>query len=91
MANRVGPKGQVVIEKEIRDRLGLQPGWIALQRLVDGHVEISFLPPEHNESLAGVLDHLTDVYVAPDDFHEATETAWAWAARRKMGLEPRDR
>ncbi len=31
MANKVGSKGQVVIEKEIRDKLGIQPGAGVLQ------------------------------------------------------------
>ena len=51
MANKVGTKGQVVIDKQIRDRLGIGPGWMALQRLVDDHVEIYFIEPEHNRSL----------------------------------------
>ncbi len=41
---KVGPKGQVVISKEIRDRLGIVPGSIALERVVDGHVESSCRP-----------------------------------------------
>jgi bifunctional DNA-binding transcriptional regulator/antitoxin component of YhaV-PrlF toxin-antitoxin module len=53
VAHLVGPKGQVVISKEIRDRLGVQPGWQALQVLADNHVRIYFLPPEHNRSLRG--------------------------------------
>ena len=53
MAHLVGPKGQVVIEKEIRDKLGVQPGWQAVQLLVDNHVLIYFIPPEHNRSLLG--------------------------------------
>ena len=53
MPNIVGPKGQVVIAKGIRDSLGIAPGWVSLQRLVDDHVEIHFLPPEHRESLEG--------------------------------------
>lgn len=40
----VGPKGQVVIAKEIRERLGIRPGWRVIQRLVDDHVELYFLP-----------------------------------------------
>jgi hypothetical protein len=39
----------VVIAKEIRERLGVQPGWVALQRLVGDCVEIYFLPLEHNQ------------------------------------------
>lgn len=55
MAHLVGPKGQVVIEKQIRDRLGVEPGWQAVQLLVDNHVRIFFIPPEHNRSLFGIL------------------------------------
>lgn len=40
VAHVVGHKGQVVIAKEIRDSLGIGPGWVALQRVVDDHVEI---------------------------------------------------
>ena len=36
----VGKEGQVVIAKPIRDSLGLAPGWISIQRLVDDHVEL---------------------------------------------------
>ena len=28
MAYKVGPKGQVVIAKEARERLGVRPGWM---------------------------------------------------------------
>ena len=45
MAHVVGFKGQVVIAKEIRDQLRIEPGWLALQRLVNDHVEVYFLPP----------------------------------------------
>ncbi len=49
----VGQKGQVVIEKALRDALGIEPGYIAVQRIVDDHVELFFYPPEHNRSLKG--------------------------------------
>lgn len=55
MSYRVGAKGQVVIAKEIRDQLGVRPGWVTVQDVVDGHVELYFVPPEHRRSLAGVL------------------------------------
>ncbi len=51
----VGPKGQIVVAKELRDRLGVKPGWIALQRLAGDHIEVYFVPPEHEASLKGSL------------------------------------
>jgi bifunctional DNA-binding transcriptional regulator/antitoxin component of YhaV-PrlF toxin-antitoxin module len=44
-----------VIPKEIRDRLGVKPGWQALQLVVGDHLEVYFVPPPHNRSLAGCL------------------------------------
>jgi len=89
MAAKVGPKGQVVIAKEIRDRLGVKPGWKALQLLVDNHVEIYFIPPEHNRSLRGCLAPYAKRSVAPgEEWEQATEAAWAAAAREEMGLDP---
>jgi bifunctional DNA-binding transcriptional regulator/antitoxin component of YhaV-PrlF toxin-antitoxin module len=53
MANKVGAKGQVVIEKAIRERLGVRPGWQALQIPGEDHVKIYFVPPPHRRSLLG--------------------------------------
>ena len=55
MSYTVGPKGQVVIAKEIRTKLGVKPGWVAFQRIAGDHVEVHFYPPGHNKSLAGIL------------------------------------
>lgn len=77
MANRVGTKGQVVIEKSIRDELGIEPGWKAIQQIVDGHLEIYFIPPRHNRSLLGMLAPYTDVRIPDEDaFRAAREQAW---------------
>ncbi len=67
MAHVVGPKGQVVIEKEIRDRLGVQPGWLALQVPGDNHVKIYFIPPEHNRSLRGAAKPFIRRQAPPDE------------------------
>jgi AbrB family looped-hinge helix DNA binding protein len=88
MSRRVGPKGQVVIEKAIRDRLGIEPGSLAIQRVVDDHVEIHFVPPVklHNRSLLGILRPPPGVTLAPEDWHAARERAWeeaAWEEERK--------
>jgi AbrB family looped-hinge helix DNA binding protein len=88
MAHVVGPKGQVVIAKEIRDRLGVKPGWIALQRLVNDHIEVYFLPPEHEQSLKGSLaEHIKTRVMPGTEWDEARESAWKAAAHQKVGLE----
>jgi len=81
----VGTKGQVVIAKPIRDSLGLAPGWISIQRLVDDHVELYFLPPDHRESLKGCLAPYIKARIPPgDDWQEARERGWSDAARRSV-------
>ncbi len=91
MAHKVGAKGQVVIAKEIRDRLGVEPGWLALQRLVDDHVEVYFLPPGHRKSLKGSLAAHVSVSVASgEEWSHAREAAWKAAGQKKeQSTEPK--
>jgi len=82
----VGSKGQVVIAKEIRDLLGVEPGWLALQRLVGDHVEVYFIPPEHRKSLKGSLAKHIKVRLAPGpEWDMARDTAWKEEAAGKAG------
>ncbi len=84
MTYTVGPKGQVVIAKEIRDRLGVGPGWVALQRIVADHVEVSFAPPSHTRSLKGSLArHIKTRVLDGDYWRAAKESAWSTAARKR--------
>ena len=86
MANVVGTKGQIVIAKEIRDLLGVEPGWLALQRLVGDHMEVYFVPPEHKKSLKGSLSEHIKVKVAPgQEWDKARDTAWKEQAAEKAG------
>jgi bifunctional DNA-binding transcriptional regulator/antitoxin component of YhaV-PrlF toxin-antitoxin module len=81
----MGAKGQVVINKDIRDRLGIGPKWQAVQRLVGDHVEIFFIPPEHDESLKGALAEYSSVrLVTGEEMEKAREKAWETAARDKF-------
>ncbi len=86
MANKVGEKGQVVIDKAIRDRLGIGPGWLAIQRIVDDHVEIYFVTPEHNRSLAGSLAPYTKVNIPPGrEWNKAKETDLEIEVQERFG------
>jgi AbrB family looped-hinge helix DNA binding protein len=91
MANTVGVKGQVVIEKAIRDALGIRPGSVAIQNLREDHVEIRFLPPEHDRSLRGVLAADIRRSVPAREWREKREDSWRWAASRKVAPEKTDR
>ena len=55
MASTVGERGQVTIEKAIREELGVYAGDLAVQRVEDGKVVIEFVPAPHRRSLAGAL------------------------------------
>lgn len=84
----VGTKGQIVIAKEIRERLGVKPGWVALQRLVEDRLEIYFLPPEHRESLKGSLAQYLKTRVPPGEaWNRARNAAWEAAAREEDAEE----
>jgi len=80
----------VVIAKEIRERLGVEPGWMALQRLVGDHVEVYFVPPEHRKSLKGSLAAHLKVRIPPgEEWDRAREAAWNKAANEKAGERER--
>lgn len=73
----VGEKGQVVIAKEIRQRLGIRRGWSTVQRLVGDHVEIYFIPPRHGRSLKGSLASYSRTTVSPGaEWQAARQKAW---------------
>ncbi len=76
MVTRVGTKGQVVIEKAIRDQLGVEPGCLALQRVVGNRVIIHFVPVEHEGSLRGRLAAHGRGAVDPESWPDAVADAW---------------
>jgi AbrB family looped-hinge helix DNA binding protein len=55
MASRVGERGQVTIEKAIREQLGVYAGDQAVQRVENGRVVIEFVPAPHRRPLLGSL------------------------------------
>lgn len=79
MSSVVGTKGQIVIEKRIRQALGIQAGYVAVQRLVGDHVEIFFFPPEHRRSLRGFLAPFIQGAASPAEWDELRQRAWTEA------------
>ncbi|HEY7063752.1 MAG TPA: hypothetical protein VII06_19895 [Chloroflexota bacterium] len=55
MASRVNARGQITLDRAVCEALGVEPGIIAVQMLIDGHLEIYFAPVPHERSLFGVL------------------------------------
>ena len=80
MTFRVGNKGQVVIDKRIRDELGVEPGSLAIQQRVGDHVEIVFLPPEHARSLRGALKGARRRTIPAASWPKAKNDAWRAAS-----------
>jgi len=48
-------KGQIVIPKEDRQKLGITPGKKVLFRVVDDHAEITPLPDDPIKAMRGIL------------------------------------
>ena len=80
--NKVGAKGQVVIEKAIREQLGIEEGYVAVQRIVGDRVEIRFHPPEHNQSLLGILAPWVKQPLTQAELDAARERAWEGSVKR---------
>lgn len=53
----VGERGQITIERDLRERLGVKPKDIAIQRVEDGRLVVEFVRPHepHTRSLVGIL------------------------------------
>lgn len=88
MSTKVGTKGQVVIEKSLREALGVEPGWLAEQRRVgEDRIELRFYPGEHERSLRGVLADAVSRPLPADRFDEARRVAWEEVASRREGVD----
>ena len=55
MASQVNARGQITIDRAARRALAVQPGMVAVQMVVDDHLEVYFLPEPHQRSLLGAL------------------------------------
>jgi len=82
---RVGAKGQIVIEKDLRAKLGVGPGWQAVQEVRGDRLVVRFEPPLHRRSLAGIFSEYAKGVPVPtdEDIDEAIEQAIAEEWREK--------
>src|SRR5713226_5809435 len=85
MAAKVGARYQMVIEEPIRKQLGIAPGWVGMQTVVDGVLKVRFIPPEHDRSLAGTFHKYSKGPVDDEDWHKIEEAAWAAHVEEKWG------
>jgi AbrB family looped-hinge helix DNA binding protein len=75
LASKVGERGQVTIEKQIREELGIYAGDQAIQRVEDGRLVVEFVPAAHRRSLAGVLQDKVTIRPADEDWASVRDAA----------------
>jgi AbrB family looped-hinge helix DNA binding protein len=78
MANVVGERFQITIDKRVRQQLGIKPGDQAVERVEDGRLVIYFMPKRHTDSLLGIFKDPTR---RPRHVDIETEKEATWATR----------
>lgn len=86
MANVVGERYQITIDRHVREELGIRPGDRAIERVEDGRMVVSFMPKPHNRSQLGIfrrpdIPPITDWQAVKDE---------AWTARTAEIMEALD-
>lgn len=76
MVSRVGERGQITIEKSIREQLGIYAGDEAVQRVEDGRIVIDVVPGRHRRSLAGSLRGRATRTPPDETWEELRRAAW---------------
>lgn len=89
----VGERGQITIERAIRERLGIRPKDIAVQRVEDGRLVVEFIRPHepHMRSLAGILGPSSTAPREPVDIDDAVGRGIAEEWRDYLTTEEADR
>lgn len=76
MSSRVGERGQITIEKSIREELAIYAGDEAVQRIEDGRIIIEVIPGRHRRSLAGALRSKVGRRPADESWDALRAAAW---------------
>ncbi len=77
MSSRVGERGQITIEKGIREELSIYAGDEAVQRVEDGRIVIEVIPGRHRRSMAGVLRGKVGRVPPDESWSVLRDAAWA--------------
>lgn len=76
MTSRVGERGQITIEKAIREELAIYAGDEAVQRVEGGRIVIEVIPGRHRRSLAGTLRDKVGRRPADESWDALRQAAW---------------
>jgi AbrB family looped-hinge helix DNA binding protein len=76
MTSRVGERGQITIEKAIREQMGIYAGDETVQRVEDGRIVIEVVPGRHRRSLAGSLEDKTTRTPTDETWEVLRLAAW---------------
>jgi len=76
MTSRVGERGQITIEKAIREELAIYVGDETVQRVEDGRIVIDVIPGRHRRSLAGSLRDKVRRVPADESWAALRQAAW---------------
>jgi AbrB family looped-hinge helix DNA binding protein len=76
MASRVGERGQITIEKAIREELSIYAGDETIQRVEEGRIVIDVVPGRHRRSLAGALRGKVGRMPKDEDWESLRDAAW---------------
>ena len=76
MASRVGERGQITIEKAIREELSIYAGDETIQRVEGGRIVIDVVPGRHRRSLAGALRGKIGRTPENEDWESLRDAAW---------------
>jgi AbrB family looped-hinge helix DNA binding protein len=79
MTRRVGERGQITIEKAIREELGIYAGDETVQRVEDGRIVIEVVPGRHSRSFAGALADKVRRVPADESWSALRSAAWETA------------
>ena len=88
MANIVGERFQITIDKGVREELGIRPGDRAIEHVEDGRLVIDFMPAPHRESLLGIFRRPGQSAIT--DWEALKDRAWAARTREIMEVLEED-